>query len=154
MADMNTGNVSELVAELKTANKNTSLLITTLRDITVAQTGAATALTAIQTSQATLATQTTSIASSQSTIAAQSQRLHTGTFTMTATATRVVTDVNVLTTSQIFLQATNLAAGTLMGSAKALAVTAKSAATSFTVSTANATSAAGTETLSYVIINP
>lgn len=111
-------------------------------------------VSAISTSMTTMATAETSIAASQATIAALSQRFHTGTFTMTASATLVVPNINVLTTSLIFLQATNLAAGTLMGSAKSLAVTAKSAATSFTVSTANATNAVGTETLSYFIINP
>lgn len=75
----------------------------------------------------------------------------TGTFTMAAASSKVVTDANVSTTSIITLVPTNAAAGTLMGSAKALYVT--TASGSFTVTTANAAAAAGTETFSYSVSN-
>lgn len=75
-----------------------------------------------------------------------------GTFTMAATATKVVADVNILATSLVQLFPTNAAAATLMGSAKSLYVSAKSAGVSFTVATADGTVAAGTETFSYRII--
>lgn len=74
-----------------------------------------------------------------------------GTFTMAAAATKSVTDANSKSTSFIVLMPTNAAAGTLMGSTKSLYVT--PATGSFTVSTASAVAAAGTETFSYVIMN-
>jgi len=75
-----------------------------------------------------------------------------GTFTMAAAATKTVTDANVTTASIVLLMPTNAAAGTLVGSAKSPYVT--TAAGSFVVSTANATSAAGTETFHYCVLNP
>lgn len=75
----------------------------------------------------------------------------TGTFTMAAAASKSVTDANVTTTSIILLMPTNAAAGTLQGSAKSLYVTPASG--SFTVTTASAAAAAGTETFSYVVLN-
>lgn len=147
MMNPNGLNTSDIVVALNTANKNTSLLITAIQALVASQAGGTAA-------EEDMATALQAIQASQATIAAQSNRVHTGTFTMTATATRVVNDVNVLTTSQIFLQSTNLAAGTLQGSAKALSPTSKSTGVSFTVSTANATSAVGTEVFSYLIVNP
>lgn len=75
-----------------------------------------------------------------------------GSFTMAAAATHVVSDTNVTASSKIALTATNATAGTLMGSAKALYVSAKSAGMGFTVATASAGNAAGTETFDYVIV--
>ncbi len=76
----------------------------------------------------------------------------TGTFTMAAAASKVITDANVTTSSLVQLVPTNAAAGTLMGSNKALYVTL--AAGSFTVATASGAAAAGTETFSYSVSNP
>ena len=77
----------------------------------------------------------------------------TGTFTMPAAATKTVTDARINANAVIWLQATNLSAGTLQGSAKNLVVSSV-ASGSFIVSTANATNAAGTETFVYVAFNP
>lgn len=77
----------------------------------------------------------------------------TGTFTMPVAATKTVTDARINANAVVWLQATNLSAGTLQGSAKNVVVSAV-ASGSFTVSTANATNAAGTETFSYTAFNP
>ena len=71
-----------------------------------------------------------------------------GTFTMAAASSKVVTDANVTSASTVVLVPTNAAAGTLMGSAKSLYVTVANG--SFTVATASAASAAGTEQFKYV----
>jgi hypothetical protein len=76
-----------------------------------------------------------------------------GTFTCGAAATTTVNDTSVLATSEILLMPTNAAAATLMGAATSLYVSARTAATSFAVTTANAAAAAGTETFEYTIIN-
>lgn len=81
-------------------------------------------------------------------------RVVSGTFTMTATATLVVTDPAVRSQSSILLQPTNASAGTLMGSNKSLYISAKTAGASFTVATASAVAAAGTETFTYTIYTP
>lgn len=80
--------------------------------------------------------------------------IFTGSFTLGAAATTVVNNGNVLTTSIIIPFPTNASAGTLMGSTKSLYISAKSAGVSFTVATASAVAAAGTETFAYVIVNP
>ncbi len=77
-----------------------------------------------------------------------------GTFTMSAAATTVVANANVTTGSKITLTATNAAAGTLVGSTKSPYISAQSAGVSFTVATASGVAAAGTETFSYLILNP
>lgn len=77
----------------------------------------------------------------------------TGSFTLGASATTAVADTSITATSLIFLMPTNAAAGTLMGSAKSLYVSARTPGTGFTVATASAAAAAGTETFSYVSIN-
>lgn len=77
-----------------------------------------------------------------------------GTFTCAAAATTTVTNASVAANSVILLMPTNAAAGTLMGSAKSLYVSTRTAGTSFVVSTANATAAAGTEQIAYVVLNP
>lgn len=74
-----------------------------------------------------------------------------GTFTCGAAATTTVNDTRVTTTSVIRLMPTNAAAATLMGAATSLYVSARTAATSFAVTTANAAAAAGTETFEYTI---
>ena len=76
-----------------------------------------------------------------------------GTFTAANAATTTVTDANVTATSAIFIFPTNAAGGTLMGSAKSFYLSARTAGTSFTVTTADANSAAGTETFVYIIVN-
>lgn len=78
----------------------------------------------------------------------------TGTFTFGAAATAVVAEPSVRSTSIITLTPTNASAATLFGSAKAPYVSARTVGTSFTVSTANAAAAAGTETFSYTLQNP
>ena len=77
-----------------------------------------------------------------------------GSFTLAAAATKVVTNTSVQANSIITLMPTNAAAGTLMGSAKSLYVSSITAGTSFTVATASAANAAGTEQFSYAIFNP
>lgn len=76
-----------------------------------------------------------------------------GNFTLANAATTVVPNVKVTASSLVFLQPTNAAAASLMAGASSLYVSAKSAGVSFTVATADAGSAAGTETFSYLIIN-
>jgi hypothetical protein len=77
-----------------------------------------------------------------------------GTFTLTAAATTTVTQTGITATSVVLLSPTNAAAATLMGSAKALYISALTPGASFQVATANATAAAGTETFKYVVVNP
>ncbi len=69
----------------------------------------------------------------------------------TVTATFVVTDALVTAACKITLTPTNAAAATLIGSAKCPYVSAKTAGASFTLSTASAGTAAGTETFDYAI---
>lgn len=76
-----------------------------------------------------------------------------GTFTLDADASTDVSNSSVTADSLIFLQATNAAAATLMGSAAALYIAAKSAGVNFSVSTANSSSAVGTEIFNYLIMN-
>lgn len=76
-----------------------------------------------------------------------------GTFTLAAAASTTVTDTAVLTDSTILLMPTNAAAATLMGSSKSLYVSARTAVTSFAVSTADGLNAAGTETFQYIVLN-
>lgn len=77
-----------------------------------------------------------------------------GSFTMGAAATTVIPQPVVQSTSIITLTPTNAAAGTLMGSAKSLYVPTKTAGVSFTVATADAGTAAGTETFDYSVNTP
>jgi hypothetical protein len=76
-----------------------------------------------------------------------------GSFTCAASATTTVTETATAANSYIILIPTNAAAGTLMGSTKSLYISARTADTSFAVSTASAASAAGTETFIYLLIN-
>jgi NAD(P)-dependent dehydrogenase (short-subunit alcohol dehydrogenase family) len=76
-----------------------------------------------------------------------------GAFTMAAAATLVVPNALVTAGSIILLTPTNAAAATLQGSNESLYISAKAAGVSFTVATAAGTSAAGTETFSYIIVN-
>ena len=77
-----------------------------------------------------------------------------GSFTMGASATTVISQPVVASNSIITLTATNAAAGTLMGSAKSLYISAKTTGVSFTVATANGVVAAGSETFDYSISTP
>lgn len=70
-----------------------------------------------------------------------------GSFTLAAAASTVVADAIVTSSSTIEFAPTNASAATLMGSTKSLYVTVSSG--SFTMHTADATSAVGTETFSY-----
>lgn len=78
----------------------------------------------------------------------------TGSFTLAAAATTTVVQTGIKANSTVLLTPTNAAAATLMGSAKALYISALAAGASFTVATANTVAAAGTETFSYVVVNP
>lgn len=75
----------------------------------------------------------------------------TDTFTMDAAASKTITNAAIATSSFIMLWPYNAAAATLMGSAKSLYWT--TATGSFTVSTANAAAAAGTETFHWAAWN-
>jgi prophage tail gpP-like protein len=80
---------------------------------------------------------------------------NTGTFTWSsAAATTVVTNAGIQANSQILLIPTNAAAATLVGSNEAPYVSARSVGTSFTLSTAAGTAAAGGEQFFYVVITP
>ena len=77
-----------------------------------------------------------------------------GNFTMGAAATTVISQPVVASNSIITLTPTNADAGTLMGSAKSLYISAKTTGVSFTVATANGVVAAGGETFDYSISTP
>lgn len=76
-----------------------------------------------------------------------------GTFTCGAAIDTVVADTDVLATSVIVLMPTNASAATLMGSAKALYISVRTAGTSFQVSTASGAAALGTENFEYQLLN-
>lgn len=76
-----------------------------------------------------------------------------GTFTLAAAATTVVPQTATQSTSNITLTPTNAAAATLMGSNKALYISARTQGAGFTVATASAAAAAGTETFQYELLN-
>ena len=77
-----------------------------------------------------------------------------GSFTMAAAASTVVAQPAVQANSMIVPFPTNAAAGTLVGSAKSPYLASISPGVSFTISTANAASAAGTETFNYFVVTP
>lgn len=77
-----------------------------------------------------------------------------GSFTLAAAATTVVTQTKIAANSVVLLIPTDASAATLMGSNKSLYVSALTPGASFTVATASAASAAGTETFLYVVVNP
>lgn len=79
----------------------------------------------------------------------------TGTFTWNgAAATTTVNNAGVQATTQVLLIPTNAAAATLIGSNECPYVSSISVGTSFTLSTAAGTAAAGTETFFYILITP
>lgn len=78
----------------------------------------------------------------------------TGSFTLSAAASTVVANTEVTATSLPILIPTNAAAATLMAGAQSLYLSARTAGASFTVSTASGVAAAGTETFSYILVNP
>jgi uridylate kinase len=82
-----------------------------------------------------------------------SQSTTTNTLTLSAAVTTTKADTSILTGSKIMLTPTNVAAANLMLGTKSLYVSAKTAGTSFAVTTADGTAAAGTETFDYVIVN-
>lgn len=77
----------------------------------------------------------------------------TGTFTLAAAATTTVPQTATQSTSLITFTPLNASAATLMGSAKALYVSARTQGASFTVATASGASAAGGEIFSYALQN-
>lgn len=77
-----------------------------------------------------------------------------GSFTCAANTNTTVTDANVATNSHIVWIPTNATAGTLEGGTRKLYLSARTAATSFRVTTASGAAAGGTETFIYVMINP
>lgn len=76
-----------------------------------------------------------------------------GTFTLAAAATTTVPQPATQSTSLIVLTPLNASAATLMGSAKSLYISARTTGSGFTVATANAAAAAGTEQMSYILVN-
>lgn len=76
------------------------------------------------------------------------------TFTLGAAVTTTVSDSRITANSIVLWTPTNAAAGTLEGSAKKLYLSARTANTSFAVSTASGVAAAGTETFQYIIVEP
>lgn len=77
-----------------------------------------------------------------------------GSFTLAAAASTTVANTDIEAGSVIMLSPTNASAATLQGSAKSLYITVVNPGAGFTVATANAASAAGTETFSYVAFIP
>ena len=75
-----------------------------------------------------------------------------GYFAMTATATKVITNSAATPNSYIYLTPYNASGGALMGGAKSLYISVFGTG-SFTVATADASNAAGTEGIQYLIIN-
>lgn len=76
-----------------------------------------------------------------------------GTFTAAPSASTTVADTNVKKQSLIFWSPTSASAATLIGSAANIYLSAISPGQNFVLSTANGSSAAGTEKFSYLIIN-
>jgi hypothetical protein len=76
-----------------------------------------------------------------------------GIFTLAAAATTTVPQTATESTSSISLTALNASAASLMGSAKALYISARTQGASFTVATASGAAAAGTEQFSYELLN-
>lgn len=74
-----------------------------------------------------------------------------GSFTLSAASSTVVNNPLVWTYTTVFIFPTNAAAATLMQGTKSLYISAKTAKTSFTVTTADGTAAVGTETFGYVL---
>lgn len=101
---------------------------------------------------AAMATQNAALVSAISTTFPKVSNITGGTFTCAAAATTTVTQVLTQANSFILLMPTNAAAGTLMGGVKSLYVSARTANTSFVVSTAAATNAVGTETFAYLMV--
>jgi hypothetical protein len=79
--------------------------------------------------------------------------VHQGQFICSAAATTTVADTNVKATSFITLAPQNAAGASLMAGSHSLYVSAKAAGTSFTAATADGGAAAGSEIVSYLIIN-
>lgn len=78
----------------------------------------------------------------------------TGTITLTAAASVTVNDTAVTGSSVILWMPTNASAASLLSGSKNLYLSARSAGTSFTLSTADATNASGGETFNYLIFAP
>jgi len=76
-----------------------------------------------------------------------------GTFTMDADESTDVANTIVTASSIILITPTNAAAATLVSGSHSPYISSKSAGTSFTVATADAGSAGGTETFNYLILN-
>jgi hypothetical protein len=76
-----------------------------------------------------------------------------GSFTMSAAASSVITDAGTKSSSLVVLMPTNAAAAALLAGSHSLYVSARTDGVSFTLSTADAAAAAGTETFEYIIIS-
>lgn len=77
-----------------------------------------------------------------------------GTITLSAAATTSVPQTAVQADSFIALLPTNAAAASLMGSARSLYLSSRTVGSSFVLSTANGSTAGGTETFSYFLATP
>lgn len=109
--------------------------------------------TALKLGNQNLSAQMQALIAALSEIFPQVSSIAVGTFTLGATATTTVTQSRTAANSLIVFTPTNAAGATLMGSAKSLYISARTANTSFAVSTASAAAAAGTETFVYLLIN-
>ena len=85
-------------------------------------------------------------------VAAFTGRVVTGSFTMAASATTTIAQPAVKANSNILLFPTSASAGTLVGSAKSPYISALTPGVGFTVATASAGAAAGTESFFYQIV--
>jgi hypothetical protein len=77
----------------------------------------------------------------------------TGTLTWAVAATKVVTDTSIKSGSIVLLMPTNAAAAAMVAGVHSPYVSARTAGTSFTLTTADGNAAAGTETFEYIAIS-
>lgn len=110
-------------------------------------------VTALDLGNQNLSAQFAALIAAMGTIFPQVEAITGGTFTCANAATTTVTQILTKANSLIFIMPTNAAAGTLMAGATSLYLSARTADTSFAVTTANAGAAAGTETFLYLCLN-
>lgn len=138
----NAGGAGDVSTQIKLGNQNLSAQFALL----IAGLG-----TDVTSLIASMATQNAALIAAINAAFPQVSNITGGTFTCGAAATTTVTQVLTQANSFILLMPTNAAAGTLMGGVKSLYVSARTANTSFAVSTAAGTNAAGTEQFSYLM---
>lgn len=119
-----TASLDDVVTTLQTSNQNAALLVLAVR----------------------------ALVDELSTAFPKVTTITTGTFTCANATSTTVSEPLTAAASFIALMPTNAAAGTLMSGANSLYVSARTADTSFAVSTAGGGSAAGTETFQYLLV--